>query len=179
MKYKLTNEKKKYGSITLYRIKALKDFGNVKKGDKGGWIEKEDNLSQKGDCWVYGNAWVYENAKVYGNAEVYGNAKVYGNAEVYGNAWVYGNACVYDNAFVYENAKVYGNALVSGDAWVYGNAEVYGNAWVYGDARIYGKVKIRDIKLCSRFDFESQEDVNEWIKLEKEFENKIKIQERN
>ena len=56
MKYELTEETK-YG---LYRIEALKDFGNVKKGDKGGWIEKEANLSQDGDCWVYGDAEVYE-----------------------------------------------------------------------------------------------------------------------
>jgi conserved domain protein len=30
----------------LYRVEALKDFGNVKKGSIGGFIEKEDNLSQ-------------------------------------------------------------------------------------------------------------------------------------
>ena len=34
-KFKLTKITKKYGSLTLYQIKALKDFGNVKKGDKG------------------------------------------------------------------------------------------------------------------------------------------------
>ena len=30
---------------TLYRIEALRDFADVKKGDKGGYIESEDNLS--------------------------------------------------------------------------------------------------------------------------------------
>ena len=94
----------------LFRIKALVEFGNVKAGELGGYIEKEENLDHDGDAWVYGNA------KVYGNAEVYGNAKVYGDAEVYGDA------------------KVYGNAKVCGNAWVYGDAEVYGNAEVYGDA---------------------------------------------
>lgn len=58
------------GSHTLYRIRALKDFGNVKTGDIGGYIEKEENLSQEGTCWVYGNAWVYDNAKVYGDAKI-------------------------------------------------------------------------------------------------------------
>ena len=28
----------------LHRIEALRDFGDVKKGDLGGWIEKEENL---------------------------------------------------------------------------------------------------------------------------------------
>lgn len=37
---------------TLYSIRALRDFGDVKAGDFGGWIESEDNLSQAGDCWV-------------------------------------------------------------------------------------------------------------------------------
>lgn len=35
-KYKLTEETKEYYGITLYRIEALKDFGTVKAGDKGG-----------------------------------------------------------------------------------------------------------------------------------------------
>jgi hypothetical protein len=62
-KYELTNETKvKYG-VKLYRIKALKDFSDVSKGDLGGWIEKESNLSQSGDAVVYGDAWVSGNAK--------------------------------------------------------------------------------------------------------------------
>ena len=64
----------------LFRIKALIEFGDVSAGELGGYIEKEENLAQDGNAWVYGNA------KVYGDAEVCGDAKVYGNAEVYGNA---------------------------------------------------------------------------------------------
>lgn len=56
MKYELTSETKTLGSRTLYRIKALCDFGEVKSGDLGGFIEKEDNLSQYGNAWVSGNA---------------------------------------------------------------------------------------------------------------------------
>lgn len=73
---------------TLYRIRALKDFGGVKAGDIGGYIEKEENLSQKGICWIYDNA------------------EVRGNAKVYDNACVYGNACVYDHAHICDNAKI-------------------------------------------------------------------------
>ena len=88
----------------LFRIKALVAFGDVEKGELGGFIEKEDNLSHDGDAWVYGNAWVY------GDAQVSGNAWVYGDAWVYGNAWVYGDAQVYGNAWVYGDAQVSGNA---------------------------------------------------------------------
>ena len=123
-------------SSTLYRIRALKDFGYIKAGDLGGYIEKEDNLSQYDTCWVYNNARVYGNAKVYNNAIVYGNARVHDNAEVYGNAKVY------DNAEVYSNARVFGDARVYGDARVFNNAKVYNNAIVYGNARIYGNAYI-------------------------------------
>ena len=85
---------------TLYRIKATTDFGDVKKGELGGYIEKEENLSHLGKAWVTGNARVYGNAWVYGNAEVYGNARVTDNAWVYGDAVVYGDARVTDNAVV-------------------------------------------------------------------------------
>ena len=74
MKYKLTDETKKHGEATLYRIRALKDFGDVKAGDYGGWVANRCNLSQEGDCWVYGDARVYGNAVVNGNAQVCGNA---------------------------------------------------------------------------------------------------------
>ena len=167
-KYKLTEETTIVNDRTLYRIETLKDFGNVKKGDKGGFIENENNLSQSGDCWVYGNAKVSDNAMVCGNAKVYGNARVYCNAlvcgnamvsvnallidkaRVYGNAQVRGNAVVYDNAEISGDAKIFGNAqircdaVVCEDAKIYGHAIVCGNADVYGNARIYGNAVVRD-----------------------------------
>ena len=127
-KFELTTDTKMRFGKKLFRIKALISFGNVRAGDVGGYIEKEENLSQ------YGNAWVYGDARVYGDAWVSGDARVYGNAEVYGNARVCGNAEVYGNARVSGDAWVYGNTRVSGDAWVYGNTEVCGDAWVSGDA---------------------------------------------
>src|SRR3990167_8453730 len=84
-KYKLTKETTEtITGITLYRIEALKDFGDVSKGDKGGFIEKTENLEDDGDAWVSGNAWIYGNAWVSGNAWIYGNARVYGDACIYG-----------------------------------------------------------------------------------------------
>ena len=133
-KYELTAEFIEKWGKKLFRIKALISFGSVEAGELGGYVEKEDNLAQDGDAWVYGNARVYGNAEVYGNARVcddawvYGDARVYGNAEVYGDARVYGNARVCDDAWVYGNAWVCGNARVCDDAWVYGNAWVCGNA---------------------------------------------------
>ena len=117
-KYELTNETIEYKGKKLYRIKALIDFGNVKKGARGGFVEKEENLSMSGNAWVCGDA------KVCGNAWVCGDAQVSGNALVCGSAFVYGTAKVCGNALVYGTAKVCGNAQVCGDVQVCGNALV-------------------------------------------------------
>ena len=77
-KYKLTEETINVNGKTLYRIEALKDFNDVKKGDKGGFIENEENLSQSDNCWVCGDAMVYDNARVFGNAVIGGNREVCG-----------------------------------------------------------------------------------------------------
>ena len=93
-KFEVTSETKLWNGRTLYRIRALVAFRDVDAGELGGWIEKESNLSQDGNAWVFGNA------------EVYDNALVFGNARVYGNAWVSGNARVSDNARVYERRSI-------------------------------------------------------------------------
>ena len=171
-KYEFTVETIEVLGRVLHRIKAIRNFGYVKAGALGGFIEKEENLSHEGNCWVYNDAKVYGDAEVCGNANVCDNVNVCGNAKVHGNAWVYGyayvcgnaevygntkvcddayvcgNANVHDNAWVYDNANVCGNAEVYGDAEVYGNAKVYGNANVCGDANVYGNA---EISMCSDF----------------------------
>lgn len=90
MKYKLTDETMTtYNGVVLHRIECVESFENVKVGDKGGWLQKEENLSQNGNCWVYENAHVYENALVYGNARVCGNAVINNNGDciVFKNNW--------------------------------------------------------------------------------------------
>ena len=121
-KYKLTNETIVHLGFTLYRIEALMDFSDVETGDKGGFVQSENNLSQLGNAWVYGNA------KVCGKAEVRGDANVCGNAEVYDNAKV----C--DYVKVRGDADVYGKAEVRGDAKVYKNSDyiVFKNWWSSG-----------------------------------------------
>lgn len=64
-KFKLTAEFKDWCGIRLFRIEATTSFGSVKAGDKGGWVQKEENLSQ-----VSGNAWVFGNVRVSGDVRV-------------------------------------------------------------------------------------------------------------
>ena len=143
-KYELTTNTKMCFGRKLYQIKALKDFGDVKAGDLGGYIEKEENLSHDGYAWVFDNALVYGDAEVYGNAQIHDIARVYDTARILGNAHVYGGARVYDNARVYGNALIYCDAQIYGDACVYDNAEVFNNAQVFGDACVCDNAEVFD-----------------------------------
>lgn len=112
MKFKLTDVTLDFYGKKLYRIQALKDFSDVKKGDLGGWIAKESNLSQEGDCWIYNDAKVYDDAKVSGNARVCDEARVSDYTQVYGDA------CVLTDAQVLNGAEVFGNPVISTNAWI-------------------------------------------------------------
>ena len=105
-KYELTEETFTVFGKTLYRIRAVRDFGSVKTGEFGGYIEKEENLSHFGNAWISGDAWVYGDARVFGNAWVYGNAKVYGDARVSGNARVFGNAEVFNTRHFFVQGPI-------------------------------------------------------------------------
>lgn len=160
-KYDFTEDTMTHNGHLLHRII------NLNTNELGGWIEKEENLSQDGSCWVKDEAKVYDEALVQGdsiisnNAEVYdeaniidgriyGNAKIYGRAEilvssVYDDAQVYGETKISNYSKVYENAQVYGHARVRDTSEVYGNAKIYENACisgesseVYGNAQVYG-----------------------------------------
>lgn len=84
-----------------YREIGRKSFAKIELqiGDRGGYIEKEVNLSTDGNAWIYDNARVKENAFIGDNARVYGNVCLAGNARLleYGVLW--------DNVEMFQNAK--------------------------------------------------------------------------
>lgn len=149
-KYILTSETEKINGTILYRIVAIRDFGDVKKGDLGGWIEKEENLSHDGDCWVYdeamvwGNARIFDNAKVkefswvFESAQVYSHAQLCGHAFIFGHAEVYGCSCILGDAQIFGHARILGKTKICEFATICDNAKIFGNVQVGGDAEIYG-----------------------------------------
>ena len=137
VKYIFTGEKKMFFGVELSQIKAVKDFGDVKAGDIGGYIEKINNLDMSG------NAWVSENALVYGDSLVSGNSRVSGNAWVSENALVYGNSQVYGDSQVSGNSRVSGNAQVSGNSlvfWISKCGSSMRTITVYADSKINWRV---------------------------------------
>jgi hypothetical protein len=103
------------GDRTVYRIRALRDFGDVRRGDLGGYIESESALAHSGQ------AWVHDAAQVYGP-----NARVSGNARVRGEAWILGrvdgDAQICDLAVIAEHAHVGGRTIVCSDEIVSGES---------------------------------------------------------
>lgn len=138
-KYEFTGETKEFGNYTLHRIRALVDIENiVKKGELGGWIEEEENLSHEGNCWVNDGCYVCGGARVYENAHIAAGAKVLYGSEVYGDAYI----CMCSE--VAYDSKVYGSAVVGGGSLVINNAEVYGNATIVGGAVVSDGAKVFD-----------------------------------
>lgn len=68
-KYELTTNTIVHMGRTLYQIKALMNFGIIRAGELGGYIESEKNLSQEGNAWVGGDTTVSGNTRVSRNAD--------------------------------------------------------------------------------------------------------------
>lgn len=141
-----------------YRIQAIRDVDqDVRAGEIGGYIEKKDNLSQAGTCWIEGDAVCRGNAQICGasrvrkNAELKGEALVTGSSLIQGCCLIEGNSYIKD-AVIEENARVTGNAIVESqpDSRRYpvisGNSQIYGsvignfeidNSTVFPEEKLY------------------------------------------
>lgn len=138
----------------LHRIIALKDIEineNIKisKGELGGFVESEENLSQEGNCWLDGHE--HYLAVAYGNAKILDDAYV-SWAGISGNAKVCEKAIV-AGAEIMDNARISGSAMISqttglddGETIVYDNAEIGGNAKIV-DSKIGGNCIVEDIEI--------------------------------
>ena len=176
--------------ITLYRIRALKNFecpikedslfsNYINKGDLGGYIEKEENLSHEGGCWVfhkarvYGNAQVLENACIYNLANIFGNAIVKGYARLLGSSYVYGNAIISGHSELDGRVSVGDDSKLSGNVSINNNCQIHGDSVLDGDVYLGGSVQVHSAKLTGdfnltgaftiNFDISSNEDVAGYV----------------
>lgn len=148
-RFELTDETRKVGGTTVYRIRAKKTFKTgrdgmftVKKGDAGGFVSDAGRIL--GNAWVMGDAVVMDRAIVGDNALVSGTAIVRGRVAVYGNAHVGGCSRVSGFASVCEYAMVDGNSRVSDHAFVSGWARVLDNAQVRGKTSVGSYADVKD-----------------------------------
>lgn len=125
-KYELSEEAVQAGkSGMLYRVRALKDFSDVKAGDLGGFVSSENNLSQEGECWLYDDAVACWNVVVCDDAVMRDRSMAIGDKVV-----------ISGHSVVADNARVFAAAQISGTASVYGNSHIWGRARVKDNAII-------------------------------------------
>ena len=128
-KYEITEEFLQLNDMQFHQIRALKDFGNVKKGDLGGYVQHSGNLSQEGECWISKNAKVYGDAKIYDNAIIEGNVLITNSAKIHDNAFIY-NGIMDKRLVIYDNAEIYGNTHIFGNGKINGNVKIFGNTLI-------------------------------------------------
>lgn len=150
---------------TVYRIKALQEFGIVKKGELGGYIAKESNLSFKEGSmsWVAKEAVVMDDAFVLNHAHVTDHAIVAGTTTVKDSAIVGGSAEINGNCFIMKEAVVTGAAKLNGKVVVTDTAIVMEDVSLNGEIRVYGNATLSsDIEINEKadigFDIEDKND---------------------
>lgn len=137
-KYRLTDEKIEYKGRVLYRIQALRNFGDIKAGDLGGFVQSEYNLSHSGDCWIYNNAKAMDNSEVLHNSEMYDYSEMYDNAKMYDSSEMYDNSSMHDNSIMYDNSKMYNNSTMYDNSEINGYSEMYYNSVLKNNEKLYG-----------------------------------------
>lgn len=109
-KYRLNHDERhpQKGYEHLRRIIAerpIPDLG-IAKGDTGGWVRSEENLSQEGDCWIWPDAIATDAATVREQAQLKDVAIVCDEADLSGE-------CVVGGASqIRERAQIGGKAVV-------------------------------------------------------------------
>ena len=112
---------------SYYIIKALKDFqlitGEVvRKGDFGGRVRGEQNLSQEGNCWIS----YYAGA--FGKSSVKDNAILKDYSIAYDHSNITGNAVLKDRSIARGNSTISGNAVMKDFSWAKGDSIITENA---------------------------------------------------
>ena len=153
-KFELTDEQKTINGILYTRIRAIKDFADVKAGDLGGWMDKATFLSDTGNCWVYDNAiasgsFLYDDATITDEAFVR-RSTLRNDARVSDHA-VVTNSELSDSASVMNRARVTRGVLSDNasakDYSAINQSTLLDDAVVSGAARITDGVDISDVKV--------------------------------
>lgn len=119
-KYELVPETiHKFYSIPVYRIRALKDFSDVKKGQYGGYVESEENLSQLGNCWIYDDSIVFNGARVIDNAIVKDSSTVKNYSEISDDAIIEKGSFIDESSIVCDQSRVINSFVVEKSAIIY------------------------------------------------------------
>ena len=143
------------------RIKALRDFGNVKEGTLGGFVEDDDNLSHDGLCWIADDAMALGRSRVTRDAQLRDRARLCDWAVITDRCVVCDDAQLWDSVFAYDDTVIGAKSVLTDAVTVYGNAVIRcqsrysisgktripnlrGQAIIRDDARLEGRISVQD-----------------------------------
>lgn len=157
--------------IKLYRIQALKTFTKsggynpiIHVGELGGYVETEDNLSQEGNCWIFGDAKVKDGGKVLDDAIVYDKCLVSKNSIIRGGS-VVGGHCFVTNQSVIIDSKLEGNVIVNGHSTIHSGAYLYGEIGVDqsdigGSVNLIGRISVKKSRITAPLELSGDYELN-------------------
>ena len=169
----MTNDKYEITDIAhpeypwLHRIRALRDIGeDVKKGDLGGYVESESNLSfePKDNAWLFDDSIACNTAYVCQSSVLRENAIAKDKAYISQGSSMGGRSIVEDDAMI-EGTSLYGNARISGTGMALSSRGGY-RPTISGDVSVYGLV-------CGNFHLDGQTVILEGEKLYNQRDDRI------
>lgn len=148
METKLTTDKKyelvpetitEFYCRPMYRIRALKDFSDVKKGDLGGYVESEYNLSQTGNCWIYDDSIVGLGARIIDNAIVKECSSVIKHSEISDSAIIEKGSRIDESSMVCDQSRVIKSIVTNRSSVIY-NSTIHEKSLIEQSSCICGAV---------------------------------------
>lgn len=149
-KYELTNFTMGFEGRTLYRIRALKNFSDVKAGDLGGWVQSVKNLSQEGNCWIYDEAMCMDRARVCDDcamrdfSAMFGNSRMHDNAVMVDDTMAFDCSTMWDNSIMFGSSKRYDNSVMRGDSKMHDCSTISGHSEMLGDSELCGDSELKE-----------------------------------
>lgn len=117
----------RWNNCNYRRIRAVKDFGSVKKGQLGGYIGHGSLLSHEGDCWLADEALITDQVIIQDNAWVGGYADIRHSCTIKDDAVVSGYATLCG-----PSLTIYGRAIISGSCHILHDSRIGGTAHIEG-----------------------------------------------
>jgi len=145
----------------VYRIKAVRDFGNVKKGEIGGFVEADDNLSHDGLCWIANDAMALGRSRISGDALLRDRARIGDRVMLTDHCIVQDDARLSEFVFAYGHCTIGAQSMLAGAVTVRDHTLILcrprysvsgkkqvpnlrGNVMVRDEARLEGCISAQD-----------------------------------
>ena len=148
-KYQLLETNETYQGEPLYRLQATETFQikgpgqksyTIDRGELGGYVTGENNLSREGTCWIQSPARVVGEAQVSGNAQVTGKALMEVEAKIRDDAYLWG-------ANIRDDAVIAGESVIAGEHTRIGGSAYIRSCEIHDHVEVTGSPYLRESQI--------------------------------